>query len=72
MHNQGQNSQATQCHTPAAAHHATHAGCCGAAKANHDAIAKRAYDIYLKSGSKPGRCQQNWQQAERDLQTAAH
>jgi hypothetical protein len=47
-----------------------HSGCCGGAMPSHDAIAHRAYDIYVKSGSKPGHCKQNWQQAEKELQTA--
>ena len=33
----------------------------------HDDIARRAYDIYVKSGQKPGQCIQNWQQAEHEL-----
>ena len=34
---------------------------------SHDEIARRAYDIYLKTGSKQGRCKQNWLQAENEL-----
>jgi hypothetical protein len=30
-------------------------------------IAKRAYDIYMKSGHKDGQCKQNWLQAEHEL-----
>jgi len=30
-------------------------------------IARRAYDIYVKKGSRPGHCQENWQQAEQAL-----
>ena len=33
----------------------------------HDAIARRAYEIYVEKGLKQGHCMQNWQQAERDL-----
>ncbi len=33
----------------------------------HDDIARRAYDIYDKNGRQQGQCQQNWQQAEREL-----
>lgn len=33
----------------------------------HDDIAKRAYDLYVCSGYKKGRCEMNWQQAEYDL-----
>jgi hypothetical protein len=35
----------------------------------HDDIAKRAYDIYVKSGRRQGQCKQNWQEAEHDLRT---
>jgi hypothetical protein len=35
---------------------------------SHGDIARRAYDIYLKTGCQQGQCQRNWQQAERDLQ----
>jgi len=70
MHSIGHHSQASQSCSTASAQNDTHTGCCGAAKATHDAIAKRAYDIYRKTGSKPGHCKQNWQQAETELQTA--
>ena len=33
----------------------------------HEVIARRAYDIYLKTGRKQGQCKQNWQQAEQAL-----
>ncbi len=32
-----------------------------------DEIARRAYKIYDSSGHHPGRCEQNWLQAEREL-----
>ena len=35
----------------------------------HDEIAKRAYDIYVKTGRKQGQCKQNWHLAEHDLRT---
>jgi DUF2934 family protein len=35
----------------------------------HDDIARRAYDIYVTSGSKRGQCLQNWRQAEHELRT---
>ena len=38
---------------------------------SHDDIARRAYEIYVKSGSKNGRCRQNWQQAENELRKPA-
>lgn len=34
----------------------------------HEAIARRAYDIYRASGSQPGHCQENWRRAELELQ----
>lgn len=37
--------------------------------ATHGDIAQRAYDIYVESGYLEGRCEQNWQQAAKDLQT---
>jgi hypothetical protein len=46
------------------------AGCCKTAAPTHDAISHRAYDIYVKTGSKPGHCKQNWQQAEKELAAA--
>lgn len=33
----------------------------------HDDVARRAYAIYVSSGCLPGRCEQNWLQAEREL-----
>ena len=33
----------------------------------HEQIAKRAYEIYLRNGSKPGRDLENWVQAENEL-----
>jgi len=34
---------------------------------SHEDIARRAYDIYERRGRKPGQCQENWHQAEREL-----
>lgn len=36
---------------------------------DHEAVAQRAYDIYLQSGSKPNRCTENWKRAEQALLT---
>jgi len=36
-------------------------------RVTHDAVARRAYEIYLWTGRKSGRCEDNWAQAERDL-----
>ena len=33
----------------------------------HEQLAERAYDIYVKSGRREEKCQQNWAQAENDL-----
>ena len=33
----------------------------------HDEIAKRAYEIYIKKGSRQGHSERDWQQAENDL-----
>jgi hypothetical protein len=38
---------------------------------SHDAIARRAFDIYTKSGSQKGHCKRNWQQAEQELHNAS-
>ena len=38
----------------------------------HEAIAHRAYDIYVKSGSTKGHCKQNWQQAEQSFCGEGH
>lgn len=43
----------------------------GIALPTHDEIAKRAYDIYVKSGHKQGLCNQNWLKAEQELRAAA-
>jgi len=36
----------------------------------HEEIAKRAYEIYVKTGRKQGQCTKNWHQAEHDLRTS--
>ncbi len=36
----------------------------------HDEIAQRAYEIYLARGGGPGREDEDWQQAERELREA--
>ena len=33
----------------------------------HDAIAARAYEIYVNSGRQEGRCEENWLRAEHEL-----
>jgi len=72
MHGHRDHSQHTQTQATPQPKKAEHSGCCGGATPSHDAIAHRAYDIYVKAGSKQGHCKQNWQQAETELQTAGH
>jgi hypothetical protein len=33
----------------------------------HDAIAKRAYELYLRRGARPGHAVEDWLRAEREL-----
>jgi hypothetical protein len=42
-------------------------GAAAAAGPTHDAIASRAYDLYVQTGQQQGQCQQNWKQAEQAL-----
>lgn len=37
--------------------------------ASHDKVARRAFELYMQSGCAPGRCEDNWSQAESDLNT---
>ena len=37
----------------------------------HDAIAQRAYELYLQRGGEPGRDLEDWFAAERDLRSPA-
>jgi hypothetical protein len=39
----------------------------GVTSANHEQIARRAYEIYLARGGEHGRHQDDWTQAEREL-----
>lgn len=41
------------------------------AKPSHDSVARRAYEIYVASGCRSGRCGQNWRQAESELAGAS-
>lgn len=65
-------SEATRILAAQQTHSDPHPGHGVLAMPSHAEIAKRAYDIYLKSGAKPGHCTQNWQKAEHDLRTADH
>jgi hypothetical protein len=38
---------------------------------NHDAIPRRAYEIYLERGGQPGHELEDWFQAESELKSAA-
>jgi hypothetical protein len=70
MHKHGHHSAASQIHAAERAQAQTYDGCCTPAKPSHEAIAHRAYDIYVKTGSQQGHCRENWQKAEAELQTA--
>jgi len=37
--------------------------------ASQEAIAQRAFEIYILNGQQPGHCKQNWERAERELCT---
>lgn len=37
--------------------------------ASHEKVARRAFELYQQSGCAPGRCKDNWAQAESDLNT---
>jgi hypothetical protein len=39
---------------------------------NHDEIRRRAYEIYLERGGLPGQELEDWVQAEREIESAAH
>ncbi len=39
---------------------------------NHDEVRRRAYEIYLERGGVPGQELEDWFQAEREIESAAH
>ena len=39
---------------------------------NHDEIRRRAYEIYVERGALPGQDLEDWLQAEREIESAAH
>ena len=39
---------------------------------NHDQIRRRAHEIYVERGGLPGQELQDWLQAEREIESAAH
>jgi len=70
MHGHRNHSEASLAHAVEQTHSDMHVAGCSTNEPTHDVIAHRAYDIYIRSGSKQGHCKQNWQQAEVELQTA--
>lgn len=50
---------------------APHAGSAGTTCPAHAEIARRAYEIYIHKGRRPGQCEKNWLQAEQELRTPA-
>lgn len=62
-------SEATRTLAAQQTHDDMHAGPGVITLPTHDDIAKRAFEIYAKSGQKQGRCTKNWQQAEHDLRS---
>lgn len=45
---------------------------CASHAPNYDEIRRRAYEIYLERGSLPGEELEDWLQAEREIESAAH
>jgi hypothetical protein len=39
---------------------------------NHDEVRRRAYEIYIERGGLPGQELEDWLQAEREIESAAH
>jgi hypothetical protein len=39
---------------------------------DHDEVRRRAYEIYLERGGLPGQELEDWFQAEREIESAAH
>lgn len=62
-------SEATQKLAAEQTHNDMHPGHGVITLPTHDDIAKRAYQIYVKTGWKQGQCKQNWHLAEHDLRT---
>lgn len=60
-------SQANRVLAAGQTHGDMHAGGGVIGTPSHDAIAHRAYDIFVKDGRTPGHCQRNWLQAEHEL-----
>ena len=62
----GKRSETLQLHTNYAPSHGEDI------PANHDEIRRRAYEIYLERGGLPGQELEDWLQAEREIESAAH
>ncbi len=60
-------SQAASASKPSPDRDAPHSGATDHQAPSHDDIAKRAYDIYERTGRQSGQCQHNWQQAQDEL-----
>jgi Protein of unknown function (DUF2934) len=60
-------SEETQILAAGQTHNDMHPGHGVIAEPTHDDMALRAYGIYADNGCKPGRCLQNWHQAEHEL-----
>jgi hypothetical protein len=63
-------SEATRTLAAQQTHNDMHPGHGVTATPTHGDIAKRAYDIYVKTGCKQGQCTKNWHQAENDLRAS--
>jgi hypothetical protein len=72
MNSHPNQSQATRALAASQTHHDMHTGRGVIAEPTHDAIAVRAYEIYVNDGRKQGHCHQNWFRAEHELHAASH
>ena len=61
-------SRTTQRYGTQQTHGEEHTGQTAAAMYTHEDIARRAYEIYVKRGRRQGQSQQDWNQAEQELQ----
>jgi hypothetical protein len=68
MHDYITTSQATRILAAEQTHDNLHVGHDVFAAPTHDEIAGRAYEIYVENGRQEGQCEQNWHQAEYELQ----
>jgi len=61
-------SRTTQISGTQQMHGEAHTGQTAVPMYTHEEIAKRAYEIYVKRGRRQGQSQQDWNQAEQELQ----